>query len=122
MLEVGRWLDQLEVRNGTDVTAVLDSIESFAYVVGLQLSPGNHNEFGLEVYLPQSDVNQAHERRLFERLNEMGITILLVEQNVRQALEIADRAYLLEAGRLIEAGPARDLLTSERVTAAYLGG
>ncbi|MGI9385344.1 MAG: ABC transporter ATP-binding protein [Methyloligellaceae bacterium] len=56
------------------------------------------------------------------RLNEMGMTILLVEQNVRQALEIADHAFLLEAGRLVEAGPARTLLESDRIIESYLGG
>lgn len=56
------------------------------------------------------------------RLNKMGITILLVEQNVRQALEIADHAFLLEAGRLVESGPARTLLKSDRIVESYLGG
>ena len=54
-------------------------------------------------------------------LNRRGMTILLVEQNVRKALEISGRAYLLEAGRLVEAGTAHDLLASDRVLESYLG-
>ena len=55
------------------------------------------------------------------RLNRRGMTILLVEQNVRKALEIADRACLIEAGRLVETGEAADLLESDRILESYLG-
>ena len=58
---------------------------------------------------------------LITSLNRRGMTILLVEQNVRRALEISDRAYLLEAGRLVERGPAADLLESELIMQSYLG-
>ena len=58
---------------------------------------------------------------LITSLNRRGMTILLVEQNVRKALEISDRAYLLEAGRLVERGPASDLLESELIMQSYLG-
>jgi branched-chain amino acid transport system ATP-binding protein len=54
-------------------------------------------------------------------LHEAGVTILLVEQNARLALQIADRAYVLEAGRLTIAGPSAELLSDERVRRAYLG-
>jgi len=54
-------------------------------------------------------------------LHEAGVTILLVEQNASVALQVADRAYVLEAGQLTIAGPAADLLTDERVKRAYLG-
>ena len=54
-------------------------------------------------------------------LHAAGVTILLVEQNASLALQIADRAYVLEAGRLTIAGPAAELLTDERVRRAYLG-
>jgi branched-chain amino acid transport system ATP-binding protein len=49
------------------------------------------------------------------------VTILLVEQNASLALQIADRAYVLEAGRLTISGRAAELLTDERVRKAYLG-
>ena len=49
------------------------------------------------------------------------MTILLVEQNVRQALALAHRACALENGRVVLAGPARELLADERLKKAYLG-
>ena len=58
---------------------------------------------------------------LITSLNQRGMTILLVEQNVRKALEISDRAYLLEAGRLVESGGAADLLESDLIMQSYLG-
>lgn len=54
-------------------------------------------------------------------INERGVTVLLVEQNARAALKIADRAYVLETGRIVLSGGARDLLRDERVRKAYLG-
>ena len=55
-------------------------------------------------------------------INEQGTTILLVEQNASQALQRANRAYVLETGRVVKSGPAADLLDDESVKAAYLGG
>ena len=49
------------------------------------------------------------------------MTVLLVEQNVRQALTVAHRACVLESGRLVLDGPARDLLRDDRLRRAYLG-
>jgi len=54
-------------------------------------------------------------------MNEQGVTIFLVEQNARQALELAHRAYILEQGRIAGTGAARDLLLDDRVQQAYLG-
>jgi branched-chain amino acid transport system ATP-binding protein len=56
-----------------------------------------------------------------QNLRERGITILLIEQNVRRALEIADRAYVLENGRLCLQGNCDELLQSDHVRKAYLG-
>jgi branched-chain amino acid transport system ATP-binding protein len=50
------------------------------------------------------------------------VTILLVEQNARKALEIADRAYVMETGRVILAGDARELAANPEIEKAYLGG
>lgn len=58
---------------------------------------------------------------IIRKLNESGVTILLVEQNANLALETANRGYVLEAGRLTIAGKAGDLLRDERVKQAYLG-
>ena len=54
-------------------------------------------------------------------LRQEGVTILLVEQNARAALKVADRANVLETGRIILGGAARDLLSDRQVTRAYLG-
>ncbi|MFZ1793086.1 MAG: ABC transporter ATP-binding protein [Anaerolineae bacterium] len=59
--------------------------------------------------------------RIIEELRAKGITILLVEQNARLALEHADRGYVLEAGRLITSGTGKELMSDERVRKAYLG-
>jgi len=59
--------------------------------------------------------------RIIQNLREQGITILLIEQNVRRALEIADRAYVLENGHLCLEGDCAELLQSDHVRKAYLG-
>ena len=58
---------------------------------------------------------------IIRAINREGITILLVEQNVQQSLKIADRAYVLENGRVILEGAGAELLNDERVREAYLG-
>jgi branched-chain amino acid transport system ATP-binding protein len=61
---------------------------------------------------------------IFETLksiNAEGATILLVEQNVRKALELSTRAYVLENGRIALSGSRADLLQSEEIKQAYLG-
>jgi len=55
------------------------------------------------------------------RLKEEGLTLLLVEQNARAALQIADRGYVLETGRVVLSGAAGDLLADQDVKRAYLG-
>lgn len=58
---------------------------------------------------------------IIHQLREDGITVLLIEQNVHKSLEIADRAYVLENGRIILEGKSQDLLQEERIRKAYLG-
>jgi len=63
-------------------------------------------------------------QRIFETvaaINRDGVTVLLVEQNVRRALALAHRAVALENGRVVLAGPAQELLADERLKKAYLG-
>jgi len=55
------------------------------------------------------------------RLKEQGLTILLVEQNVREALELSDRAYILQTGRITRQGHSRELLESDEIRKAFLG-
>lgn len=59
---------------------------------------------------------------IIQELHENGTTILLVEQNARMALQIADRAYVLETGKVSMDGDSRELLNDPRVKMAYLGG
>jgi branched-chain amino acid transport system ATP-binding protein len=58
---------------------------------------------------------------LIAKVNQQGVTILLVEQNVQAALELAHRAYLLENGRIVGQGNSKELLTFESVRSSYLG-
>ena len=55
-------------------------------------------------------------------IRRAGTTVLMVEQNARLALRMADRGYVMEAGRIVLAGSARELLNDDHVRAAYLGG
>ena len=58
---------------------------------------------------------------IIKQLNKTGISILLIEQNARQALQIADRAYVLENGHIVITGTGEELLNDESVKEAYLG-
>ncbi len=60
--------------------------------------------------------------KIVKRLNEEGVTILIVEQNALQTLKIADYAYVMETGKVILEGKGSDLLQDEKVVEAYLGG
>ena len=63
-------------------------------------------------------------RTIFEaipKFREQGLTVLLVEQNARAALQIADRAYVMETGRVVMEGTSQDLLNQHEVQRAYLG-
>ena len=59
---------------------------------------------------------------IIQNVHKEGMTILLVEQNAQMALSVADRAYVLETGRVVMEGTGAELLTNERVRSAYLGG
>ncbi|MGE0715479.1 MAG: ABC transporter ATP-binding protein [Alphaproteobacteria bacterium] len=58
---------------------------------------------------------------LVHRIRQEGFTVLIVEQNVRQVLELVDRAYVLEVGTIVGAGPAAQLKADPAIRAAYLG-
>jgi branched-chain amino acid transport system ATP-binding protein len=79
------------------------------------------------LYLDEPSMGLAPKmiRAVFEVVASVrhdGTAVLMVEQNVRQALELADRAYVLETGRVVLAGKASDLANDSRVQHAYLGG
>ena len=59
--------------------------------------------------------------KIIQKVSEAGTTVLLVEQNAKKALSIADRAYVLETGNIIKEGAAADLLNDDAIKKAYLG-
>jgi branched-chain amino acid transport system ATP-binding protein len=60
--------------------------------------------------------------RIIQDINSEGVTILLVEQNAHMALQIANRAYVLETGKIVASGFSKELIQSEAIRKAYLGG
>ncbi len=60
--------------------------------------------------------------KILTEINAQGVTILLVEQNAVMALDLANRAYVLETGRVTLSGSSRELARDEKVRSAYLGG
>ncbi|RZJ52671.1 MAG: ABC transporter ATP-binding protein, partial [Acidovorax sp.] len=58
---------------------------------------------------------------IVQRIAAQGVTVLMVEQNVRKALQVAHRGYVLERGRIVASGEASTLLQSDAVRQAYLG-
>jgi branched-chain amino acid transport system ATP-binding protein len=74
---------------------------------------------------PSMGLSPILVEQIFEIISELraaGTTILLVEQNANKALRITDRTYVLETGRVTLSGNSRELLESEEVKRAYLGG
>ncbi|MBM4276501.1 MAG: ABC transporter ATP-binding protein [Deltaproteobacteria bacterium] len=59
--------------------------------------------------------------RVIKSLREQGLTVFLIEQNVRHSLEIADRAYVMENGRITSEGKSKELLQNDHIKKAYLG-
>ena len=58
---------------------------------------------------------------IIRKINDEGVTILLVEQNANMALQVADTAYVMETGRITMSGPGRELMANEEIKKAYLG-
>jgi len=74
---------------------------------------------------PSMDLSPTLVQEIFNiitDINKSGVTILLVEQNAQMALNIANRGYVLETGRVSMSGDAKDLLSNKQVKEAYLGG
>lgn len=59
--------------------------------------------------------------KIIRRIRQEGVTVLIVEQNTKQTLEVCDRAYVLENGRIVLSGTGQELLTNDYVKQAYLG-
>ena len=58
---------------------------------------------------------------IIKEVSDEGVTVLLVEQNAKKALSVADRAYVLETGEIRMSGDAQELLDDDRIKKAYLG-
>ena len=74
---------------------------------------------------PSMGLSPLYVNTIFEmiaKVNSLGTTVLLVEQNAKKALSIADRAYVLEIGRIVKTGSGKELLNDEDIRKAYLGG
>ena len=59
--------------------------------------------------------------RTIRKINQEGATVFLVEQNARLAMEISDRTYVLENGRIVREGKSKELLSDDEIRRAYLG-
>ena len=74
---------------------------------------------------PSMGLSPLYVSTIFEmikKVNSQGTTVLLVEQNAKKALSIADRAYVLEIGKIVKTGTGKDLLSDDEIQKAYLGG
>jgi len=73
---------------------------------------------------PSMGLSPIYVNEIFQIIKDVsadGVTVLLVEQNAKKALSIADRAYVLETGNIILEGDAKELMNDESVKKAYLG-
>lgn len=73
---------------------------------------------------PSMGLSPKYVKEIFDtivKLNKQGVTILLVEQNAKMALSISDRSYVLETGKIVKSGNAKDLANNESIKKAYLG-
>ena len=58
---------------------------------------------------------------VIQSLNREGMSILIVEQNARKALQVSNRAYVMELGKIVQKGISKDLMSDENIVSAYLG-
>ncbi len=90
-------------------------------VAAAVILPEGMEDIGLDDSKKLSAKKRAEIFDIIKEVSESGTTVLLVEQNAKKALSIADRAYVLETGRITLEGKASDLLHDESVQKAYLG-
>ena len=89
--------------------------------IGRALMGGNRMLLLDEMSLGLSPLVVRNIFRVIRRINQAGIAIFLVEQNVPMTLKVAARAYIMESGRIVGHGPSSELMGSDHVRAAYLG-
>ena len=73
-------------------------------------------------YIRKASTTEENYAYIIKNINKTGTTVLLVEQNANMALSIANRGYVLETGKIVLSGTGQELLASEDVQKAYLGG
>jgi branched-chain amino acid transport system ATP-binding protein len=138
-LEVGAWTRRDRVAAAADVEAMFERfpiLRARAGVAAGSLSGGEQQMLAIarglmarpKVLLldePSMGLAPALVAQVFaivRRLREEGMSIVLVEQNARQALATSDHAYVMERGVIVKEGPSRQLASDPAVIAAYLGG
>ncbi|RME83282.1 MAG: ABC transporter ATP-binding protein [Caldilineae bacterium] len=118
--EVFRLLPRLEERRNQDA-GTLSGGEQQMLAIGRALMARPSLLMLDEPSLGLAPILVKHIMEILQELNRQGLTILLVSQEVRLALSLADRAYVLENGRIIRSGTGRELLADTGIVSAYLG-
>ena len=117
-----RWLDRLGLTDLADAparTLSAGEAQRVALARALVVEPSV-----LLLDEPSAGLSPANQDLVFERVRgiaDAGVSIIMVEQNARRCLQIADRAYVLDQGRNAHTGPGRDLLHDSKVIELYLG-
>ncbi len=100
---------------------LLSGGEQQMVAIGRALMAGNQLLLLDEMSLGLSPLLVKHIFRVVRQINQAGISIFMVEQNVPMTLKVADRAYIMESGRIVGEGIAADLLGDDHVRSSYLG-
>jgi len=137
-LEIGAYLKKARKKKDESLSMVFDIFpvleersnqqaglmsggEQQMLAVGRALMAGNRMLLLDEMSLGLSPLVVKNIFRVIRQINQAGISIFLVEQNVPMTLRIADRAYVMESGRIISHGRSSELMGSDHVRSAYLG-
>ena len=118
----GSAANSLDAKRAFDIAAKFVGGEQEMLAVGRALMSQPHLLILDEPSLGLGPIIIENLFKVLHDINSQGVTILLVEQNAVMALDYADRAYVLENGRVVLSGPSKDLARDEKVRSAYLGG
>ena len=120
MAEVFSLLPVLEERR-TQIAGTMSGGQQQMVAIGRALRARPRLLLMDEPSLGLSPLIVADMFRIIRRINERGVAVMLVEQNIHQALEVAHHAYVIEHGRIITSGPPQTLLNDPQIMEAYLG-